>query len=357
MREYLRKDLRSLKPYQPGEDDYTLKLDANESPFQVPLEIRAQLASELLNGNNYQHYPDSDANVLRDRLADYLKVSRDNILIGNGSDELIQIVTSAFAGYGDAVLCPVPSFSMYSFYARVAGATPVEYYLDEKFRYDISEIKRAVEEYYPKILHICNPNNPSGSIMPVSDILSIARRFGGVVVVDEAYYEFYGESAVKYIEDYPNLVILRTFSKAMGMAGLRVGYLVCNKNLANEIYKVKPPYNVNSFSQRAAELVLEYRDVRKDRINEILNAREWLFQALVGLRGVEPYPSEANFILMKVKDSLAVYKGLLKKGILVRHYTGDEILDNHLRVTIGRMEDNKYFLHCLAEILVSMEEW
>jgi histidinol-phosphate aminotransferase len=332
-------------------------MDANESPFQIPLEIRAQLASELLNGNAYHLYPDSDANVLRDKLADSLSVSRENILIGNGSDELIQIVTNAFAGRGDAVLYPTPSFSMYAFYAKVAGAIPVEYSLDAKFRYNIAEIEKAVGDYGPAVLHICSPNNPTGSILPVSDILKVARKFDGIVVVDEAYYEFYGESVVKYIDTYPNLVVLRTFSKAMGMAGLRVGYLICNKNLASEIHKVKPPYNVNSFSQRAAELVLQHANIRKERVTEILEAREWLYQALDGLRGVEPYPTKANFILMKVKNGAAVYKGLLEKGILVRHYNGDPLLNNHLRVTIGRMEDNKYFLQSLAEILGDMEEW
>lgn len=291
MKEYLREELRSLKPYQPGSEAYTLKMDANESPFQIPLEIRAQLASELLNGNSYHLYPDSDANALRDKLADYLAVSRENLLIGNGSDELIQIVTNAFASRGDAVLYPAPSFSMYGFYARVAGALPVEYALDEKFRYNIAEIQRAAAEYEPAILHICSPNNPTGSILPVSDILNIVRKFDGIVVVDEAYYEYYGESVVKYIETYPNLVVLRTFSKAMGMAGLRVGYLICNKMLAREIHKVKPPYNVNSFSQRAAELVLQHADIRKKRIAEILEARDWLYQALDGLRGVKPYPT------------------------------------------------------------------
>ena len=357
MKEYLREDLRSLKPYRPAKENYTLKMDANESPFPIPLEIRAQLASELLNGNTYHLYPDSDADELRDKLADDLKINRDNLLIGNGSDELIQIITNAFTGWSDAVLCPTPSFSMYSLYTRVAGGIPAEYPLDEKFRYDFQKVEKAIAEYEPKILHICSPNNPTGSTMPVSDIRKLAGSFDGIVVVDEAYYEFCGESAIQYIDSYPNLVILRTFSKAMGIAGLRVGYLVCNKNLAYEIHKVKPPYNVNSFSQQAAGLVLQHKETRKERLKEITEAREWLFQALDGLRGVEPYPSKANFILMKVKNGAAVYKGLLEKGILVRRFAGDPVLNNCLRVTIGRMEDNKYFLHSLAEILVDMEEW
>ncbi len=355
--EYLREDLRDLKAYKVVEETCTLKLDANESPFPIPLEIRAQLASELLNGNNYQLYPDTNADALRDALARQLKLERDNILIGNGSDELLQIVTTAFAGPGDKVLCPSPGFGMVSYYARLAGAIPVDYPLNGKFQYSLHQIELGIMEHKPKILHICTPNNPTGSTMAVSDIASLARWFDGIVVVDEAYYEFHGETMASMINRYPNVVVLRTFSKAMGMAGLRVGYLICNKYLAEEIYKVKPPYNVNSFSQRAAELLLEHRDVQMGRVKEIVEAREWLYRALEGLRGIEPYPSCANFILIKVKDAAVFYKGLLEKGILVRHFENNPLLKNHLRITVGRKDDNKYILHSLAEILTNLEEW
>lgn len=355
--EYLREDLKSLKPYEADQENCTLKLNANESPYPIPLEIRAQLATELLNGNEYQLYPDSNADSLRDALAKKLNVERDNILIGNGSDELINIVTTAFANPGDKVLCPSPGFSMVNYYTRLAGAIPIEYHLNERLQYSLSVIEQTIITHRPKILHICTPNNPAGSTMSVSDIASIAQWFDGVVVVDEAYYEFYGESMLQMIDKYPNIVILRTFSKAMGMAGLRVGYLICSKTLASEIYLVKPPYNVNSFSQRAAELLLEHPEIREKRVKEIVKSREWLFQALNGLRGVEPYPSQANFILAKVKNSSAVFRGLMEKGILVRHFGENPILKNHIRITVGRAEDNKYILQCLAEILSEMEGW
>lgn len=356
-KEYLREDLRSLKAYQVAQQNCTLKLDANESPFPVPLEIRAQLATELLNGNNFQLYPDTNADSLRDALAEELELERENILIGNGSDELLHIVTNAFAGPGDKVLCPSPGFGMVSYYARLTGAIPVDYQLNERFQYSLAQIELGIMKHQPKIIHICTPNNPTGSTMAVSDIASLARRFNGVIVVDEAYYEFHGETMVSMIEQCPNVVVLRTFSKAMGLAGLRVGYLICDKYLAEQIHKVKPPYNVNSFSQRAAELLLEHRETQMERVKEIVEAREWLYQALEGLRGIEPYPSSANFILMKVKDGSAFYNGLLEKGILVRHFEDNPILENHLRITIGRKDDNKFILHSLAEILTSMEDW
>ena len=357
MKEYLREDLRSIQAYEAEQDNCTLKLNANESPFPIPLEIRAQLAAELLNGNTYQLYPDSDANSLRAALAQELQVERDNILIGNGSDELIHVVTTAFAGPGDKVLYPVPGFGMVSYYARLAGAIPIDYRLNDKMQYSVSDLERSIKAHQPKILHICTPNNPAGSTMSVSDIAYLSCMLNGVVVVDEAYYEFHGKSILSMIDQYPNIVVLRTFSKAMGMAGLRVGYLVTNKALAAEVYKVKPPYNVNSFSQRAAELLLAHPEIREERVKEIIKAREWLYEALMGLRGVEPYPSQANFILVKVGDSSQVYQGLLEKGILVRHFEGNPVLQNHLRITVGRLEDNKYILQSLADILSNREGW
>ncbi|HHY82749.1 MAG TPA: histidinol-phosphate transaminase [Clostridiales bacterium] len=357
MKGYLREDLKGIKPYQTEKHKCTLKLDANESPYPIPLEIRAQLASELLNGNDYHQYPDPNADRLRDLLAEIHQLNRDNILIGNGSDELLHIITTAFAGWGDKVLCPLPGFSMVSYYARLAGAVPVDYRLNDRFQYDVSEIEKALDTYKPKILHICSPNNPTGSTLPVSDIYYLARRFDGVVVVDEAYYEFCGKSAVSLIHLCPNLVVLRTFSKAIGIAGLRVGYMISSKSLANEIYKAKPPYNVNSFSQRAAELMLAHPEIQRERVKKIIEARDWLYQALDGLRGVDPYPSEANFILFKVKQGDLVYRGLLEKGIVVRHFEGSPILKNHLRITIGRAEDNKYIIQSLADILANLEGW
>lgn len=357
MKEYLREDLRSLKPYRPVRGEFSLKMDANETPFPIPLEIRAQLASELLEENNYHRYPDPDADSLREKLAEDLKISRDSILIGNGSDELIRMVTNAFVDWGDAVLCPSPSFPVYSQCTRIAGGIAAEYPLGKEFCYDLGEMEQSMEEYEPKVIYIGSPNNPTGNIMPVPDIRKLARSFDGIVVVDEAYYEFCGESVISFIDQYPNLVVLRTFSHAMGIAGLRVGYLACNKNLAYGIQKIKPVFNVNCFSQRAAELIWQCREDREKQVREIRDAREWLFQALDGLRGVHPYPTKANFILFRVKNGALVYQRLLKKGILVRRFAGDPMLKDCLRVTIGRMEDNRYFLHSLAEILVDMEEW
>jgi len=357
IKEYLREDLRDIVPYQTENHICTLKLDANESPYPIPLEIRAQLASELLNENYYHHYPNLNSDRLREVLADINKLDKDNILIGNGSDELIHIVTTAFAGWGDKVLCPLPGFGMVSYYTRLAGAVPVYYRLDDSFQYSVQEIEQALQTHKPKILHICSPNNPAGSTLPVSDIYYLASNFEGVVVVDEAYYEFCGKSALSLIRLCANIVILRTFSKAMGMAGLRVGYLIGGKSITSEISKVKPPYNVNSFSQRTAELLLAHPDILRERAERIIEARDWLYQALDGLRGVEPYPSEANFILFKVRDGASVYKGLLDKGILVRHFEGDPILKNHLRITIGRPEDNKYIVQSLADILANLEGW
>ncbi|HZK34749.1 MAG TPA: histidinol-phosphate transaminase [Bacillota bacterium] len=355
--QYLRDDLKSIKAYDAEQEPYRLKLNANESAFPLPLEIRAELTKELLDGIEYQYYPDTNADGLRGAIASRLKVERENILIGNGSDELLQIISTAFAGEGDKVLCPSPGFGMVSYYTKLAGATPVNYDLDDRFQYSIAGIQQAIAAHRPKILHICTPNNPAGCIMPIADIVALAQGFDGVVVVDEAYYEFWGESMVPMIDKCPNVVVLRTFSKAFGIAGLRVGYLISNKSLTGEIYKIKSPYNVNTFSQRVAELLLKHIGVYEDRVYKTKRAREELFKALAGLKGVNPYPSQANFILVKVANSQAVYKGLLNKGILVRDFIGHPVLHNHLRITVSRIEDNEFILRSMAEAITNMEGW
>lgn len=355
--EYLREDLRHIKAYDARQQSFILKLDANESPYGLPLEIRFQLASDLLNGINYQYYPNTNADRLRDKLASRLNLERDNILIGNGSDELLQIISTAFAGYGDKVLCPSPGFGMVAYYASLAGAKPINYPLDDRFQYSLDGIKRAIQVHRPKVLHICSPNNPAGSVMEIADIINLANSYEGIIVVDEAYYEFWGQSMAALVNMFPNLVVLRTFSKAYGLAGLRVGYLISNKELVSQIYKIKPPYNVNSFSQRAAELILDHTDLYKERVAEIIEAREDLTKKLAGLKGVFPYPSKANFILAKVGDSKAIYKGLLDKGILVRHFLGHPLLNDYLRISVGLKKDNEFILRSMAEAITNMEGW
>ncbi|SFP62597.1 histidinol-phosphate transaminase [Caldicoprobacter faecalis] len=351
MAEFLRNDLKALKPYKVRSVPYKIKLDANESPYDLPEAIRQQLVKELMEGCQFNRYPDSDATALRQAISRYCGVSPDEVMVGAGSDELIRVIISAFVGKGDGVLCPSPSFTMYGIFTHIAGGIPVEVPLDDNFDYDVSAFYKAIEQYKPRVVFICSPNNPTGNVIDKDELMKLIKAFNGVVVVDEAYGEFCGDSIADQIVNYPNALVLKTFSKAFGLAGLRVGYLIGNRKLVEQVYAVKPPYNLNSFSQKAAQLVLENIDLFRSRIASMIHERERLYDKLRGVKGIEVYPSKANFLLIKVPDAEMVYKKLIGEGILVRNFPNDPRLKNYLRITVGTRQDNDAFVETLKRIL------
>lgn len=351
MAEFLRDDIKDLKPYKVHNIPYKIKLDANESPYDLPDAIRQRLAKELMEGCEFNRYPDSDATALRQAISRYCDVSPDEVMVGVGSDELIRVIISAFVGKGDVVLCPSPSFAMYGIFTRIAGGISVDVPLDDNFNYDMSAFYKAIEQHKPRLVFICSPNNPTGNAIDKDDLMNLIKNFNGVVVVDEAYGEFCGESIVSQSVNYPNVLVLKTFSKAFGLAGLRVGYMIGNRKLIEEVYAVKPPYNINSFSQMVAQLVLENVDVFRSRIATIVKERERLYHRLSAVKGVDVYPSKANFLLIKVDDGEMVYKKLKEQGILVRNFPSDPRLKSHLRITVGTRQDNDTFVEALKCIL------
>lgn len=351
---YLRKDLWDLKPYDANQQECKYKLDANESPWDLPEKIRAKLSNEILKGMNFNHYPDSDATELRKAIARYCNVDPENIIVGSGSDELIHTIISAFIEKGDTVLCPNPSFGMYKIFTKIAGGSPIEVPLDKDYKYQPDLILEMANKYKPKVIFLCTPNNPTGNSIPSSDIKTILDKFSGIVVIDEAYIEFAANSLAEDILKYPNGIVLRTFSKALGMAGLRIGYSISNKDLALQIYRAKPPYNVNTFSQKVAVLVLENIDIINKRISYIKEQRRKLVASLNRIEGIYSYPTEANFVLIKVPDGDKVYNALLERGILVRNFSNHPLLENCLRITVGDEDANKAFYRALKEIISSL---
>jgi len=351
MKKYLRRDLWDLKAYNANQLECEYKLDANESPWDLPEKIKIELSRMIMEGFNANRYPDSDATDLRKDIAQYCEVDPENILVGSGSDELIHIIINAFIEKGDVVLCPAPSFGMYKMFTKISGGIPVEIPLDVCYNYQTDLILEAVKKHNPKMIFLCTPNNPTGNAIPISDIRRILDFFSGIVVIDEAYIEFGNESMTKKILDYPNGIVLRTFSKAMGLAGLRIGYSICNKELASQIFIVKPPYNINTFSQKAASICLKNLDIIHQRVLYIKEQRENLKTLLKQIDGVYVYPSEANFILIRVPDGNKVYKALLEQGILVRNFSDHPMLKNCLRITVGDEEANNALYKALEEIV------
>lgn len=354
--EYLREDLRQLKPYKANEMGCTVKLDANESPFDLPDKVRMKLAGELLKGSALNRYPDSDSNELRCAIAGYCNVKSNEILVGTGSDELIQIIINAFADKGDTVLCPAPSFGMYKICSQIAGAIPVEIPLSADYEYDMTAYKHAAEKHHAKIVFICTPNNPTGNTIDKEQLLDFIKNYDGIVVIDEAYGEFCEYSFVQDAVRLPNAVVLKTFSKAMGLAGLRIGYSIADENLTSQIYMVKPPYNINSFSQKAALFVLDDLKSVRHRIQLIISERERLVSKLRSHSNITVYPSSANFVLVKVPDGETAVKILNKEGISIRDFSLSPYLENCLRITIGHRQENDLFYKVFKEAVEEMDK-
>ncbi|MFY9178012.1 MAG: histidinol-phosphate transaminase [Caldicoprobacterales bacterium] len=353
MKNYLRNDLIDLVPYDEGDRTriYKYKLDANESPWDIPERVKKALAKEIMSGGNFNRYPDSNCTLLRKYIGQYCNVFPEQVVVGSGSDEIIQILVTAFVNKGDYVICPTPSFGMYRIFTSISGGKSVEIPLAKNFQYDTENINSAINKHKPKLVFLCSPNNPTGNVIEVNQVLEITKNFDGIVVVDEAYGEFTQGTMISLLDECPNLVVLKTFSKALGLAGLRIGYCICAPELAKQISKVKPPYNVNSFSQKAAIMTLENQDIVKERISEILRQREFLYQTLKQIPGIDVYPSEANFLLIRVPNGTMTWKKLMDKGILVRNFSHNPHLENCLRVTVGDQMANQCFIDAMKEIM------
>lgn len=345
----VREDLKDTIPYDAPCYPDVIKLDANENPYGFPPEVLVQIFREVGSGDLCR-YPDAAAEQLRKSLSDYISVRPENIMVGNGSDELILNLMLTF-GAGAKFAVATPTFSMYGVHGRIASSTLLEVPRLDDFRIDVDGLIRAASMPEVKIVVICSPNSPTGNAALPGEIEKILSKANAIVVVDEAYNEFGGESCVPLMDSYANLVILRTFSKAFGMAGLRVGYLLANSGVINELLKVKQPYNLNVFSQAAACLVLQNLLLFKERIKKILQEREKLYEELSEIPGVKAYPTQANFIMFQTAQPAdKIYNDLLGQGVLIRNVES-RFLPRCLRVSVGTTEENRTFIEKLRGIV------
>lgn len=343
----LRNRIKELVPYEVVPFEGKIKLDAMENPYDLPLAIKDEFLRELKK-LKFNRYPDPTSNGLRGALSSYLSLDREMIVLGNGSDELILALLLTF-GNG-RIVYPEPTFAMYEILAKITGQEPVGISLREDFGLDAVSILKAGQE---GIIFIAYPNNPTGNLFDQEAIIQIIKEGSSLVIIDEAYYEFSGATFLPLIKRYPNLVILRTFSKAFGLAGARVGYLAANKEVTEEILKVKLPYNLNVISQLLATITLRHRDLLREIIDEITNERERVYKELQEIPSIIPYRSRTNFILFKVEnlEGRDVFDFLTKEGILIRNLSNTGLLRNSLRLTIGKPGENNIFLESLKRIL------
>lgn len=325
-------NIRLLRAYHAEEIPCRVKLDANESPYGVK-------ALKTVKANRY---PDPEAKALRNILARQSKVKPENILHGNGSDELIQCLITTFGG---PALFPTPTFSMYGIISQAQGEKSAGIPLDEKFDLDTDTFLKTIKSRNPKLIFLSSPNNPTGNIFSADRILKIIRQSKGLVIVDEAYQAFSDKkSFVPLLKKYQNLIILKTLSK-IGLAGLRVGFMIARKDIIDEVNKVRLPFNLNSLSQKLAVETLKKSALMRSEIKTIVSERKRLFNEMKKIDGIVPYPSDANFILFRTDESDKIYKALLTRGILIRNMKG--VIDGCLRVTVGTPNENRAFLKAI----------
>lgn len=351
----VRRDVGKLPQYVPGKSkeevvrefglqaEDVVKLASNENPFgPSPMAIREiRLRAEEVNT-----YPDSGSELLRKELARHYSLSPENIIVGNGSDEVLDLAVKAFLNPGEEVVIPVPTFSMYESTVKLYNGRVVKHPLTDSFEYDIDGLLRKITSK-TKIVFVCSPNNPTGSIISVNSLRRLLEN-DVIVILDEAYAEFAVETGLPLVREYENLLVLRTFSKAYGLAGLRVGYGVGNDKLIDYIFRVKPPFNVNLLAQCAAIQALRDKEHLDQTVARTIAGRKFLAERLRELDGVKVYPSQGNFILLEITNGASankLAKELLKDGVIVRSCESFGLGDSFLRVSIGREEENKRFLN------------
>ena len=344
-------NIKNLSPYKVEEYADIIKLDANENNNAAYL-LNEKLGKAIMQ-LEINKYPDSDCTELRDMLAEELNLDTRQIIVGCGSDQLISLIMSAFIGDGDKMLTHIPTFGIYKIAAQIAGGTTIEVPLNEDFSFDLNSFVEVMEREKPKVIFLTNPNNPTGNIIPGEQITKIVQLSKGIVVVDEAYYEFYGESVIDLVNEYENLIVLRTLSKAYGLAGARVGYGVASRQLTDILYKIKPPYNVASLSQLAAKICLEYKGILHGTVRGIVEEREKMTDSLERVPNLRIFKSHANFILCKLDNAKKVYDYLLDNRVLVRYFGERGPLANCLRISIGTKEENEQVVGLLKNLMSS----
>ncbi len=354
---FIRPDLTAFSAYSASISPETLegkievptesiiKLDANENPYGCSPRVNQALATYPY----FNVYPDNGQAMLRQLLAGYTGVDAKYIAAGSGGNQLIDLVLRLFVEPGDEVINCVPTFAMYTFFAKMCGGTLVEIPRDDDFAINVAAIKAAINKKTKAIL-LANPNNPTGTITPLRDILEIVDT-GLPVVVDEAYYEFSGETAAPLVGKYQNLMVLRTFSKWAGLAGLRVGYGIFSPKIADYILRIKPPYSVNVAAIVAVQESLKDIDYLMTGVKAIIVERERLFAELKRIKWLTPHPSQANFILCLVRNGRAsqLHQRLKEKGILVRYFD-KPLLKHFIRISVGKPEHTDALIKALREI-------
>ncbi len=340
LQELVRPNIWNLKPYSSARDEFkgeaSVYLDANENPYNAP----------------FNRYPDPMQWVVKEQIEKIKGVSRENILLGNGSDEPIDLVFRAFCEPGlENVVAIDPTYGMYQVCADINNVAYRKVHLTEDFQLDVDALLKAADDT-TKVIFLCSPNNPTGNAFPKEELVRVINGFRGIVVVDEAYIDFSDKGTfLADLEKYPNVIVLQTFSKAWGSAAIRLGMAFASKEIISVLNKIKYPYNVNLLTQQQALKTLEQADQVKTWVKVLLKEREALVAQLQELPIVQKiYPTDSNFVLVRVGDANGIYNKLVEKGIIVRNRHTVTLCEGCLRITVGTPEENKTLLDALKNI-------
>lgn len=351
-RKLLRGEILDLHAYHVPDSSGYIKLDAMENPYLVPPALRSEIAA-VVAAAAINRYPDPGAARLKEKIRAVTGLPQGmEILLGNGSDELIQLLAMATNKPGTTMLSVEPSFVMYKMIAAFTGMRYAGVPLAMDFSLDLPAMLAAIEREQPALTFLAYPNNPTGNLFSADAVVQIIEASPGLVVVDEAYYAFASDSFIAHLARYPNLLVMRTFSK-LGMAGLRLGFLAGSSAWLEQLEKLRLPYNVGVLTQRVAEILLAHHEVLLGQAEQIKQDRTKLYLQLSGIAAIKVYPSEANFLLFRVANATAVFNGLKQRGVLIKNLNGGHsMLKDCLRVTVGTPDENMRFIAALQETII-----
>lgn len=351
MQRYFKTSVVQLDGYtSPPQKEFRVKLNQNESPFDVPDTLK-QRCMQRIERLAWNRYPINNSQLLREKLAARHRVDPDQILLGNGSNQLYQTLLTAVMSQGEPLLLTHPTFSLYELFAQIYDARIITVLHPPDESYPLDKVLENIQKKKPRLTIVCSPNNPTGSELPLPDVEKICQSAPGLVLFDEAYGEFSDREAVSLVLRNENLVVSRTFSKAFSMAGLRFGYLIAQQKVIKQLAKVNLPYNVNVFTEQVVTELLNHQSELMQHVQYLQKERDRIFSMMQRISGLTVYPSAANFLLIKAPAGLDLFAELKKQGVLVRDVSSYPLLQNHLRVTIGSKEENDMFLKALQDIM------
>lgn len=352
MENLIRTNIKNLEAYKVESPQYEIIVNANESPYDFPMILKRKFCDEICN-TDLNRYPEACYPELLKELSLYSGVPESGIICGSGSDEVIAMINQAFVNPGDTIVSHAPSFAMYDIWARISDASHIQVPDLKNHIPDIDGLIEATIENRAKLLYLCNPNNPTGYTFSKEQLIKILDKVPSLVILDEAYIEFSSNSGVDLLNQYPNLLVMRTLSKAFGLAGIRCGYALGNEAVIDILYKVKGPYNLNVLTQKLAVIALQNKEKVLQHLELLKNERKSILLFLEKLDAFTIYPSESNFIYFETTKAEQIYDYLKKHHVLIKAFKPTQSTPGSIRLSIGTPKENQRILKLIKEVITN----